>query len=133
MYKETDFQLSPKEFSFKKDSYPLSKINDVRVKKLGLLDNVGQMIFWLFVFSGAVWLAVPSLESTPLWLKAIVAILTFVGFGFGLLHCSKYALQIEFRHIDDTGVQWVNVAKSTAESDNGLFEQQAAALKVTFE
>ena len=133
MYKETDFQLSQKEFSFKKDSYPLSKINDVRVKKLGLLDNVGQMIFWLFVFSGAVWLAVPSLESTPLWLKAIVAILTFVGFVFGLLHCSKYALQIEFRHIDDTGVQWVNVAKSTSESDNGLFEQQAAALKVAFE
>jgi len=65
MYKETDFQLSQKEFSFKKDSYPLSKINDVRVKKLGLLDNVGQIIFWLFVFSGAVWLAVPSLESTP--------------------------------------------------------------------
>ncbi|MEZ8694319.1 hypothetical protein AB6D15_18725, partial [Vibrio splendidus] len=54
-------------------------------------------------------------------------------FGFGLLHCSKYALQIEFRHIDDTGVQWVNVAKSTSESDNGLFEQQAAALKATFE
>ncbi|MEZ8695282.1 hypothetical protein AB6D15_24020 [Vibrio splendidus] len=81
MYKETDFRLSQKEFSFKKDSYPLSKINDVRVKKLGLLDNVGQIIFWLFVFSGAVWLAVPSLESTPLWLKAIVVILTFVGFG----------------------------------------------------
>ncbi|NOH99393.1 hypothetical protein [Vibrio sp. 99-70-13A1] len=85
MYKETDFRLSQEEFSFKKDSYPLSKINT----------------------------------------------LTIVGLIFGLLRCSKYALQIEFRHIDETGVQWVNVAKSYSESDNVLFEQQAAALKAT--
>ncbi|MEZ9513271.1 hypothetical protein AB4359_15440 [Vibrio splendidus] len=129
MYRETDFQLSQEEFSFKKDSYPLSKINSVRVKNLGLLDNLGQIIFWLFVFSGAVWLAISSLESTPLWLQALVVILTIVGFVFGLLRCSKYALQIEFRHIDETGVQWVNIAKSYSESDNGLFEQQAASLK----
>ncbi|MFA0570913.1 hypothetical protein [Vibrio gallaecicus] len=131
MYKETDFRLSQEEFSFKKDSYPLSKINNARVKKLGFLDNLGQIIFWLFVFSGAVWLAITTLESTPFWLQALVVTLTVVGLVFGLLRCSKYALQIEFRHIDETGVQWVNVAKSYSESDNGLFEQQAAALKAT--
>ncbi|SBT11903.1 hypothetical protein [Vibrio celticus] len=131
MYKETDFRLSQVEFSIKKDSYPLSKINNARVKKLGLLDNLGQIIFWLFVFSGAVWLAITTLESTPFWLQALVVTLTIVGLVFGLLRCSKYALQIEFRHIDETGVQWVNVAKSYSESDNVLFEQQAAALKAT--
>lgn len=132
MYKETDFQLSQEEFSFKKDSYPLSKINNVRVKKLGLLDNLGQIIFWLFVFSGAVWLAIPTLDSTPFWLKALVVTLTIVGFIFGFLRCSKYALQIEFRHIDETGVQWVNIAKSYSKFDCGLFEQQVALLKATF-
>ena len=132
MYKETDFRLNQGEFSFKKDSYPLSKINNVRVKKLGLLDNLKQILFWLFVFSGAIWLAITNLESTPFWLQGLAVTLAMIGLIFGLLRCSKYALQIEFRHIDETGVQWVNVAKSYSESDGKLFAQQAAALKATF-
>lgn len=131
MFRETDFQLNSKEFTFKKDSYPLSKINNVRVKKLSLLDNLGQILFWLFVFSGAVWIAISTLESSPLWFKVLVVSLTAVGAIVGLLYCSKYALQIEFRHIDETGVQWINVAKSNSESDSKILEQQAAALKAS--
>ncbi len=50
MYKSNDFNLDSKEFRFKKDSYPLSKINNVRVKKLSFLDNLGQVLFWVCVF-----------------------------------------------------------------------------------
>lgn len=129
MYQATDFQLSQHEFSFKKDTYPLSKINNVRVKKLSLLDNLGQIIFWVVVFSGALWLAIPSIESAPYWVKVVVVLLTAIGFIFGLFRSSKYALQIEFCHIDETGTQWVNVAKSYTESDGELFQQQALTLK----
>ncbi|GAB1621902.1 hypothetical protein AAOGI_19520 [Agarivorans albus] len=132
MYKEADFKLSQEAFSFKKDSYPLSKINNARVKKLSLLDNLGQIIFWLFIFSGAVWLAIPSLESSPVWLIILVFSLTIIGLVFGLYRCSKYALQIEFRHSDETGVQWINVARSYSKSDYALFEQQATILKAAF-
>ena len=48
---------------------------------------------------------------------------------FGLTRCAKYALQIEFRHIDETGAQWVNVAKSYSTSDNKLFIQQVQIWK----
>ncbi|EPZ8231820.1 hypothetical protein ACXWHK_004614, partial [Vibrio alginolyticus] len=117
MYKNTDFNLDSKEFRFKKDSYPLSKINNVRVKKLSFLDNLGQVLFWVCVFSGAVWLVIPRLEEVPQWLLVLVLSLTVVGLVFALFRCSKYALQVEFRHIDETGVQWVNVAKSYSKSD----------------
>jgi len=132
MYKSTDFNLDSKEFRFKKDSYPLSRINNVRVKKLSFLDNFGQVIFWVCVFSGAVWLVIPRLEEIPQWLLILALSLTVVGLAFALLRCSKYALQVEFRHIDETGVQWVNVAKSYSKSDCELFEQQVLALKEKF-
>ena len=132
MYKSTDFSLDSKEFRFKKDSYPLSKINNVRVKKLSFLDNLGQVLFWVCVFSGAVWLVIPRLEEVPQWLLVLVLSLTVVGLVFALFRCSKYALQVEFRHIDETGVQWVNVAKSYSKSDFELFEQQVLALKEKF-
>ncbi|ELA6782411.1 hypothetical protein RB979_004739 [Vibrio alginolyticus] len=129
MYKNTDFNLDSKEFRFKKDSYPLSKINNVRVKKLSFLDNLGQVLFWVCFFSGAVWLVIPRLEEVPQWLLVLVLSLTVLGLVFALFRCSKYALQVEFRHIDETGVQWVNVAKSYSKSDCELFEQQVLALK----
>ena len=132
MYQDKDFHVSSGEFRFKKDSYPLSKINNVRVKKLSLLDNLGQILFWVFVFSGAVWLAIPSFESSPFWLQGLVGSLTLVGFIFAMFRCSRYALQIEFRHTDETGVQWINVAKSYSKADGELFETQATALKDKF-
>ncbi len=132
MYKAADFDLDSKEFRFKKDSYPLSKINNARVKKLSLLDNLGQMLFWVFIFSGALWLGIPSFEEAPQWLKVLALSLTAVGLIFALFRCSRYALQVEFRHIDETGVQWVNVAKSYSKLDCELFEQQVLELKEKF-
>ena len=49
MYKSTDFNLDSKEFRFKKDSYPLSKINNVRVKKLSFFAKT--LTFFLVFFS----------------------------------------------------------------------------------
>ncbi|MYM59094.1 hypothetical protein GTG28_07650 [Vibrio sp. OCN044] len=129
MYKLTDFELSKTEFRFKKDIYPLAKINQFRVKKLSILDNFWQILFWILLFSGFVWLVMSQLEESPLLLKLIASSLTVAGFVFGLTRCAKYALQIEFRHIDETGAQWVNVAKSWSTSDNKLFIQQVQIWK----
>ncbi|RTZ17848.1 hypothetical protein EJ063_03420 [Vibrio aquaticus] len=129
MYKESDIRIENGQLHFKKDSYPLSKINDVRVKSLTLLDNLGQIAFWVFLFSGAVWLAIPDIRTAPTWLQVLAVSLTIVGLAFSLFRCSRYALQVEFRHIDETGVQWVNVAKSYAQKDGELFRQQAEVIK----
>lgn len=124
MYKETDFSLKGDSFNVKSDEYPLKRINDIRVKRLSWLDNLGQIVFWLCVFSGGVWLAISELSDVPTWLQVLCASLTLCGFVFALFRCSRYALQIEFRHVDETGVQWVNVAKSFSHQDGELFAKQ---------
>lgn len=132
MLKEADFKIDNEYFHFKKDRYPLAKINGVRLKRMSLLDNLGQILFWLFLFSGAVWLAIPDLSTAPAWLIVIAVTLSSGGFIFALLRCSRFALQIEFEHIDETGAQWINVTKSYSSRDGELLEKQAESLKKVF-
>ena len=129
MFKETDFAITGDEFRFKKDSYPIKKIHDVRIKHLSIIDNLGQILFWVALFSGALWLAIPNIETAPLWWKILVACMTVIGLIFALFRCSKFALQIEFKHIDETGLQWINVAKSNSKKELVLFEKQVKELK----
>ncbi|CAB1256809.1 hypothetical protein ACOBWL_003515 [Vibrio cholerae] len=132
MFKESDFRLSDGKFHIKNDSYPLSKINDVRVKRLSLIDNLGQILFWIVIFSGMLWLALSQVGESPFWLKLLAGSLSATGLIFALFRCSRYALQIEFNHIDETGLQWINVAKSFSSNDYELFEKQVVTLKGKF-
>jgi len=129
MYKESDIRVENRQLCFKKDAYPLAKINNIRVKKLTMLDNLGQIAFWVFLFSGAVWVTLPEFKQELSWLPILAVCLTAVGLLFALFRCARYALQVEFRHIDETGLQWVNVAKSYSHQDGKLFEQQVASVK----
>ena len=129
MFKETDFKIDEHHFHVKKDSYPLAKINDVKFKRVSLFENLAQIAFWLFLFSGAVWIASAELEDAPTWLIAIGTGLSTVGFIFSLFLCSRFALQIEFHHIDETGTQWITVAKSYLARDGELLQKQADTLK----
>lgn len=50
-----------------------------------------------------------------------------VGFAAGallaLLTSIKYVLRIEYNHQDDTGVQWLTIAKSGKKTDKMLFDE----------
>jgi len=129
MYKNSDFKVEATSFHFKKDRYDVAKINDIRIKKLSLLDNLGQIIFWVCLFSGGVWLALPNMDGAPLWLQILAGLLTAFGFAVAMFRCARYALQIEFRHIDETGLQWINVARSYSLKDKDVFEEQVTRLK----
>ena len=131
MFKETDFKIDDNHFHVKKDSYPLAKINDVKFKRVSLFENLAQIAFWLFLFSGAVWIASAELEDAPTWLIAIGTGLSTVGFIFSSFRCSRFVLQIEFHHIDETGTQWINVAKCCSAPDGELLQKQADTLKQT--
>lgn len=128
MLKETDFKIDSDSFHFKQDSYPLMRITTARLKKLSLLDNLGQILFWVFAFSGALWLAIQQVQMGPRWILVTASVLTTLGFVVALRRCARFALQIEFRHVDETGVQWCNVAKASSADDAALLAQQAAAL-----
>lgn len=129
VFKETDFKIDNKHFHFKKDSYPLAKINNVRFKRMSLLENLGQIAFWLVLISGSAWLVTAELDDTPTWFIATAISLSIVGLIFALFRCSRFVLQIEFNHIDETGTQWINVAKCYSPHDGELLQKQADLLK----
>ncbi|GAA4496033.1 hypothetical protein [Pseudaeromonas paramecii] len=128
MLKACDFTLDDRAFHFRKDCYPLARIRGARVKQLTWLDNLGQILFWVMVFSGAIWLAMQQVQWAPLWLISMACSLTVIGVGVGWWRCGRVVLQIEYRHADETGVQWVNVVKSRFASDGKLLTQQADRL-----
>lgn len=132
MFKDSDFQIDDKYFYIKKDKYLVSKIKNARLKKLSFIDNLGQMIFWISIFSAPVWLAIPDINIAPTWLIVLATTLTLVGFIVALFRCSRFALQIKFSHIDETGTQWINVAKSNSTKNNQIFEKQVENLRGKF-
>ena len=87
------------------------------------------MAFWLFLFAGPVWLAMTDWHTEPLWFKGIAVSMTAVGLVFGFFRCSRVALQIEFKHGDETGTQWVNVTKSFSVKDSDVLQQQAQVIR----
>ena len=128
MFKENDFNIDNGYFYVKKDKYPLSKINNARRHKLTLANNLGHIIFWLFIFSGPTWLAVNIVGSIPTLFIILALILSVLGFIFSLFRCAKFALQIQFSHGNETGMQWINVAKSYSDKYNTLFDKQVKKL-----
>ena len=128
MLKASDFKLDEQMFHVRKDGYPLAKIRAARLKQLTWLDNLAQMLFWMLVFSGALWLAIQQTYHAPLWLIVTAVILTFLGLGVASSRYARCVLQIEFCHIDETGVQWVTVARGRSVEESELLVQQAASL-----
>lgn len=60
----------------------------------------------------------------------IMAPIAFViGVAFSMFTINKYELQVEFEHIDETGLQWVSVVGSSKVESKTLFENQAQAVR----
>ncbi|CZF82451.1 hypothetical protein GCE9029_03239 [Grimontia celer] len=126
MLKDEDFKIDHEFFHFRKDQYALWKIKDARVKELSLLDNLLYIFFWIWIFSGGVWLAYSQFQNKGVLGLALV--LTGLG-AFSIFKRAKYSLQLEINHADTTGVQWVNVKKTNKEADRLVLEKQVMVIK----
>ncbi|MGF1845420.1 DUF6232 family protein [Vibrio clamense] len=120
---EDNFKVSSTTFTFKKDEYPLSKIKGVRVKANTFQDHALRIVCVGLVVASVVWMICPEsfgLITAPLALT--------VGMFSALFSVRRYELQVEFQHIDETGLQWVSVAKSNSHVVKKIFEKQASRL-----
>ncbi|WP_038882265.1 DUF6232 family protein [Vibrio jasicida] len=120
---EDNFKVSNTTFKFKKDEYPLSKIKGVRVKTNAFQDHALRIVCIGLVVASVVWMICPEslgLITAPLALT--------VGVFSALFSVRKYELQVEFQHIDETGLQWVSVAKTNSKAVKNLFEKQVSKL-----
>ncbi|ELP6741356.1 hypothetical protein WD376_004441 [Vibrio vulnificus] len=120
---EENFKVSDTTFTFKKDEYLLSKIKGVRVKTNTFRDHALRIVCIGLVVASVVWMISPEsfgLITVPLALT--------VGMFSALFSVRKYELQVEFQHIDETGLQWVSVSKTNSEAVKKLFEKQVSKL-----
>lgn len=124
MISAQDFQIKQSQFSFKQDHYLLEKIKGIRVKTNTFKDHALRILCIGTIASSVVWMVCP--ES----LGAFTAPFAFVvGIIAALNSTKKYELQIEFQHVDGTGLQWVSVAKSNSQKVKDVFKEQV--IKVT--
>ena len=118
-----NFHINETKVVFKKDEYPLSKIKGARVKINSLKDHVIRIVTISLIVASAVWTVCP--EYFGLFTAPIALV---VGVVLALSTVRKYELQVEFQHSDDTGLQWVSIAKTNKPSIKSIFEQQATKI-----
>ena len=114
-----DFHINENKVFFKKDEYPLSKIKGVRVKINSLKDHAMRIATISLIVSSVVWTICP--EYFGLFTAPIALI---IGVLLALSTVRRYELQIEFQYSDDTGLQWVSMAKTNKPNIKIIFEQQ---------
>ncbi|MFT2076949.1 hypothetical protein ACMUJX_18660, partial [Vibrio cholerae] len=59
-YTANDFQVTASELKVKKESYHLSKIKSIELKRLGFKDNVVKVTTYAILLSAATWAFVPE-------------------------------------------------------------------------
>jgi ABC-type transport system involved in cytochrome bd biosynthesis fused ATPase/permease subunit len=124
MISTDDFEIRTTTFRYRGDEFPLSKIKNVRVKSHTVKDHVLKLFLMGAIVSSIVWVICPE------GFGKIMAPIAFVlGVVFTIFTIKKYDLQVEFEHIDETGVQWISVVGSSKSESKAIFERQASAIK----
>ena len=114
-----DFHINESKVVFKKDEYPLSKIKGVRLKINSLKDHAIRIVTISLIVSSVVWTICPEYFG-----RFTAPIALIIGVLLALSTVRKYELQVEFQYPDDTGLQWVSMAKTNKPNIKIIFEQQ---------
>ncbi|HDZ9181486.1 TPA: hypothetical protein RUZ12_003519 [Vibrio cholerae] len=118
-YTANDFQVTASELKVKKESYHLSKIKSIELKRLGFKDNVVKVTTYAILLSVATWAFVPEFGFFALLIALILA----------LVSMRKYELKVEFKGTDETGDYWVSIARCWTEDEFHILENIYTELK----
>ncbi|MEF1256969.1 hypothetical protein [Vibrio sp. M260112] len=117
-YVMSDFNLNTDQISVRGDDYQLCKIKQVEVRKLGIKDNMVNVISLALMLSAATWAFVPQFGFLML---ALTLILAFASWR-------KYELRAEFVATDETGDYWVSIARGCSNAEYKVFQQVESQL-----
>ncbi len=104
-YVTADFHLTSAELKVRKKCYPLHSVKRVELRKLGLKDNIINVMSLALVLSAATWAFVPGF-GLPVFMLTF-----FIGF----MACKKYKLRAEYCGTDEAGDYWVPFASCNSE------------------
>ncbi|WP_421238793.1 hypothetical protein [Aeromonas enteropelogenes] len=120
---------SERKLKINADSYDVNRISDVQVKVLTWKDNLINMLLLGLITSSILFYFIPPEAKGKGMTLFLPAVAFLVGMVMALITSAKYVFRLEFKNADETGVQWITVAKSRNAQEYEIFKLKEAELK----
>ncbi|WP_234924540.1 hypothetical protein [Aeromonas enteropelogenes] len=120
---------SERKLKINADSYDVNRISDVQVKVLTWKDNLINMLLLGLITSSILFYFIPPEAQGKGMTLFLPAVAFLVGMVMALITSAKYVFRLEFKNADETGVQWITVAKSRNAQEYEVFKLKEAELK----
>lgn len=111
------------------DSYDLNRISDVQVKVLTWKDKLINMLLFGLITSSILFYFIPTEAQGKGMTLFLPAVAFLVGMVMAMVTSAKYVFRLEFKHTDETGVQWITAAKSRNAREYEIFKLKEVELK----
>ncbi|WP_275908508.1 hypothetical protein [Aeromonas sp. 2MA4] len=113
------------------DSYDLNRISDVQVKVLTWKDKLINMLLFGLITSSILFYFIPTEAQGKGMTLFLPAVAFLAGMVMAMVTSAKYVFRLEFKHADETGVQWITAAKSRNAREYEIFKLKEVELKQT--
>ncbi len=120
---------SEEKLKINSDSYDLNRISDVQVKELTWKDKLTNMLLFGLITSSILFYFIPTEAQGKGMTLFLPAVAFLVGVVMAMITSAKYVFRLEFKHADETGVQWITAAKSRNVREYEIFKLKEAELK----
>ncbi len=120
---------SERKLKINADSYDVNRVSDVQVKVLTWKDNLINMLLLGLITSSILFYFIPPEAQGKGMTLFLPAVAFLVGIVMALITSAKYVFRLEFKNADETGVQWITVAKSRNAQEYEIFKLKEAELK----
>ena len=111
------------------DSYDLNRISDVQVKVLTWKDKLINMFLFGLITSSILFYFIPTEAQGKGMTLFLPAVAFLAGMVMAMVTSAKYVFRLEFKHADETGVQWITAAKSRNAREYEIFKLKEVELK----
>lgn len=111
------------------DSYDLNRISDVQVKVLTWKDKLINMLLFGLITSSILFYFIPTEAQGKGMTLFLPAVAFLAGMVMAMVTSAKYVFRLEFKHADETGVQWITAAKSRNTREYEIFKLKEVELK----
>ena len=111
------------------DSYDLNRISDVQVKVLTWKNKLINMLLFGLITSSILFYFIPTEAQGKGMTLFLPAVAFLAGMVMAMVTSAKYVFRLEFKHADETGVQWITAAKSRNVREYEIFKLKEAELK----
>ncbi|WP_447831506.1 hypothetical protein [Aeromonas salmonicida] len=111
------------------DSYDLNRISDVQVKVLTWKDKLINMLLFGLITSSILFYFIPTEAQGKGMTLFLPAVAFLAGMVMAMVTSAKYVFRLEFKHADETGVQWITAAQSRNAREYEIFKLKEVELK----